>query len=211
MAETFESFGVNLSPQLEPEPKGWTGLAPMIRNRRRQVSPSAEDMLQVLPKEVLAQFSKLAELGLFGEGGIEALRSSMRKQGGLQRSRLARSLKQRAGRRLGPRSGAIDTMIANDVYAPSFAGEEEGYRNLQLANQQSKLSGLSGIENMLRFFQEQFQFDKQMEAQKPGILDFAGPLLDIASLGFAPATGGASVAANQAINPNAWMGYGRKG
>lgn len=185
MAETYSSFGIG----------------PAIENQGRAVGVGDyEHLLNRLPADVLKMFSKLAEEGIFGDEGIKALKRSLRKEGGLRRNMLSRALKQRAGRKLGPRAGAIDTQIANQVYAPSFADEEAGIRNLHLANQQSKVGGLEGILSTLGFFQNQVGLNEQLDQsrQGPGFLDYVNPAIDVASLFFAPSTGGASVAANQA-------------
>lgn len=194
MAETFQSFGINTGNQ-----------------GRAMGMGDYEFLLKRFPPQVLKQFSKLAESGLFGPGGVEALQSSVRREGGLRRNRLARGLKQRAGRRLGPRSGVIDTQIANDIYAPSFAGQESAFRNLLIENQRSKLGGLGGIQNMLRFFQDQVGLEEDLKERRegPGFLDFAGPAIDIGALIFGgPGAAAATNKARNAISPSDLGSYG---
>lgn len=154
---------------------------------------SAESFLQSIPPELLQQLQKLAEFGLFGEGGIGQLMRSVDKQSALKRKRLSRGLRGGSvGRKLGARSGAIETFIANRVLAPSFEGSEAAYRDFLVQNQQSKLGGLSGIQDMLRFFQDQLGLEQGLEG--PGFLDYVGPAVDIASIAAAPFTGGATLA-----------------
>ena len=150
---------------------------------------SAESFLQSIPPELLKQLVKLAEFGVFGEGGVKELMRSISKQGSLERNRLSKGLRRgKLGRRLGARSGAIENLIANRVLAPSFAGTEGAKRNLLVRNQESKLGGLSGIQDLLGFFQNQFALEEQTSG--PGFLDFVGPAIDIGAIAFGgPAAG----------------------
>lgn len=184
MATSFTDFGTNI-----------------VQNQPRALAMGDyEQILKRLPSGVIESLNRLAQSGIFGEGGIEELMRSVRQQGGLARNRLARAFRQRSGRRLGPRAGAIDTAIANQIYAPSLEGEQEAFRGLTLANQQSKLQGLEGLADILPFLQSQVAFQEQLEDSRsgPGFMDLLNPAIDIASLFLAPPTGGGSVAANQA-------------
>ncbi len=203
MADTFESFGFDTGQSPRP-PSAFPSFLGNARDvLRNQISNSPEALLRRLPPKLLEQFVKLAESGLFGEGGIEQLFRSLSRQGSLERNRLSRGLKQGSlGRRLGPRSGAIDNLIANKVFAPSFAGGEAAKRNLLVQNQQSKLGGLQGIGDLLGFFQNQFALDEDIEQrnQGPGVLDFVGPALQIGGAIFGgPAGAAAGSAVGSAI------------
>lgn len=193
MATTFEGFGFDVGQPPQPSSK-------LLKFAGANPKPqSAESFLQSIPPELLEQFIKLAESGIFGEGGIEQLFRSLSRQGSLERNRLSRGLRQGSlGRRLGPRSGAIDTLIANKVFAPSFAGTEAARRNLLVQNQQSKLGGLQGIQDLLGFFQNQFGLEEDVKRsrQGPGFLDFVGPALQVGGAIFG---GPAGAAAGSAI------------
>lgn len=176
MATTFEGFGGNFGDR---------------SNVFSGKPGSAEAFTQSLPPELLAIFNKLAEFGVFGEGGVAALLQSVNQQAGFQRAQLGRGLRGTLGKRLGPRSGAIDNLIANKVFAPSFAGAAQTRGNLLAENQRSKLGGLQGIQDLLGFFQSQFALEEDVKQsrQGPGFLDFAGPLTGIGTALFAPGTG----------------------
>lgn len=177
MATTFEGFGGDFTSR---------------RNVFSGKPGSAESFLQGIPPELLKILNKLAESGVFGEGGVEALLQSVNQQAGFQRAQLGRGLRGTLGRRLGPRSGGIDNLIANRVFAPSFAGAAQTRGNLLAENQRSKLGGLSGIQDLLGFFQNQFALEEQ--TQGPGFLDFVDPAIDIGAIAAAPFTGGATLA-----------------
>lgn len=180
MAEQFQGFGFD----------------PFRRGNVFSGKPgSAESFLQSIPPELLKQLTELAESGLFGEGGVEELMRSIARQGGLERRGLAGGLRRGSlGRRLGPRSGAIENLIANKVFAPSFAGTEAARRNLLVQNQRSKLGGLQGIQDLLGFFQDQFALEEDVDRarQGPGVLDFVGPLTTIGGAIFGGPAGGAA-------------------
>lgn len=183
MAEVFEGFGIGEA----------------IRNQPRAFAVGDfEFLLKRLPQSLLQQFSELAESGIFGEGGVEALLQSVNQQAGFQRAQLGRGLRSTLGRRLGPRSGGIDNLIANRVFAPSFAGAAQQRGNLFAQNQQSKLGGLQGIQDLLRFFQSQVGLQEELDVsrQGPGFLDFVQPL---ATIGGGIFGGPAGAAAGSAV------------
>ncbi len=200
MAEQFGEFGINTaqgSANISVD-GGFGNILKEIQPRLSEAKRnSPEAFLRTLPPQLVEVFNKLAEFGLFGEGGVEELMRSISRQGGLERRGLAQGLKRGSlGRRLGPRSGAIDNLIANKVFAPSFAGTEAARRNLLVENQRSKLGGLQGIQDLLGFFQNQFALDEGAR-QGPGFLDFVSPL---ATLGGAIFGGPAGAVAGSAIN-----------
>lgn len=179
MATTFEGFGGDFTSR---------------QNVFSGKPGSAESFLQGIPPELLKMFNKLAESGIFGEGGVAALLQSVNQQAGFQRQQLGRGLRGTLGRRLGPRSGGIDNLIANKVFAPSFAGAAQTRGNLLAENQRSKLGGLQGIQDLLGFFQNQFALEEDVKQQNqgPGFLDFVQPLTTAAGAIFGGPAGAAA-------------------
>lgn len=161
------------------------GIGNAIRNQPRAFAVGDfEFLLKRLPQPIFEAFSKIAE----GEG-VNAIMKKLAQAEAFRRKQLGKGLRTGSlGRRLGPRSGAIDTLIANKVTAPSFGRLSELQGGLLQRGQEF---GLSGISDMLRFMQDQIGLDEELRTsrQGPGFLDFVPAFTDIGVAAFAPTTG----------------------
>lgn len=196
MAETFSGFGVNLGGENPFEDK--PGFLNQFRFRAgEEFKNNPQNLLQTIPPQLIEQFNRIAQQGILSDEELSELGRMLSQQFAQKRKRLSKGLRQTLGRKLGPRSGAIDTLIANKVFAPSFEGEIGAQRNLKFANLQSRLIGLQGIPDILRFMQDQTRLDEDIRQanQGPGFLDFVGPLATIGGAIFGGPAGAAAGAA----------------
>lgn len=175
MAETFEGFGISEAISNQP---------------RAFAKGDFEFLLKRLPQPIFEAFAKIAE----GEG-VDPIMKKLAQAEAFRRKQLRTGLRGSLGRRLGPRSGAIDTLIANKVTAPSFGRLSELQGGLLQRGQEF---GLSGISDLLRFMQNQVGVNEQLAESRrgPGFLDFVQPLT---TLGGAIFGGPAGAAAGSAV------------
>lgn len=137
------------------------------------------------PQYLYDVYNKIAQQGIYGQSGISGIMGSMNKASALRRRALARGMTQKYGRRLGPRSGAIGTMIANKVQAPESIAMNETLAGLEKENLSSRLTGVKGMQSVLDFLENRYNmstYGKQGETDSGGLLDYLGPAGDIASL-----------------------------
>jgi len=174
------------------------GISEAIANQPRAFAQGDfEFLLKRLPQPIFEAFAKIAE----GEG-VDAIMKKLTQAEAFRRKRLRTGLRGSLGRRLGPRSGAIDTLIANQVTAPSFGRLSELQGGLLQRGQEF---GLSGIQDMLRFFQDQIGVNEELRRsrQGPGVLDFVGPALQVGGAIFG---GPAGAAAGGAVGSSLGLG-----
>ncbi len=168
MSEHFENFGID----------------PFRRGNVYSGKPaSAESFLQGIPPELLKLYTEFIE----GKG-VRGIMKKLSESEKFRRKRLRAGLGKKFGRRFGPRSGAAVNQIADRVTAQSFGRLSELEGGLLQRGQEF---GATGIQSLLRFFQDQFALEEQ---GSPGFLDFVGPAIDIGSIAAAPFTGGTSLA-----------------
>jgi len=125
----------------------WTGGNP------DQLSGRWKQATEQLPLDLIKSYNQITKEGIYGESGLRRLRNAIRAANMLQAGTLSRGLRGTVGRRLGSRSGAVDTMVANKVYAPLFAQGQQsmlGYEGENLASRSNVgLTGLSNISALL--------------------------------------------------------------
>jgi hypothetical protein len=117
---------------------------------------------------------------LFGEEDIQNIFGARRRVRGAQRSALGRGLRSSIGRRLGSRSGAVNTLITNRVSAPSLIAEQQDLGNLLERNVESRGIGLQGVMAILNFLQARRESELDREQAGTGFLDLLGPIGAIA-------------------------------
>jgi len=180
-----------------------TGFGSGGLGRFRGDDRSTDFALDNLPFDLLEQFDRLAKFGQFGEGGVdrivgEAVGGAQR-SAGLNRRLRRKGLAQRSGvgRRLGPRSGALDTFIANQFQAPTdaaLAAQQVGLRTgLRREQAGSQLRGLQGIQGIMEFLAQRQAQSRAQEGQGTGFLDILGPLATIGATAFGGPGAGAAV------------------
>jgi hypothetical protein len=149
-------------------------------------------------KGMTGLYENIARHGIYGESGVNDIMAKVRQSRGFQRRALARGLRKRFGSRLGPRSGAVDTMVTNNTYGPAMAQDAATEAELRSTNMQSRMGGVEGIMNIIRFLQQRQDLEDQRDAQKPGWLDFAAIGADVGGSFFgAPGAGTATKKAVQ--------------
>lgn len=172
-----------------------------LTNRLEQLQ---NDPRYTLPVQLGQRYADIANTGIFGESGVRKFMEGIRRSSALERRRLSSGVRNAAVRRLGPRSGAVNQIVANRVFAPSLEGLSEKRTQLNLANEQSKVEGLQQLYQLLNFYESRFQFDENLKLMKkqveaalkesgggilgtigdvagiiPGIGDAVGELIDI--------------------------------
>lgn len=192
-------------------PDGGDGGPPPINNQPSD--PFSQTSLQTTPGreidprigELEDFFRKQIDEGIFGNEGIDRIMASVRAGRDRASLRLQSGLRKRASRRLGTRSGAVE-QIALNATGQSIAGEQTIKANLEQANQLSRLSGVQGLFDLVRFGESQRQFDEGMkeqirqfnEANQGSGFSFTDLVPLFVDIGLAFATGGASVPASVA-------------
>lgn len=158
------------------------------------------DIRGALPYKMLDKYANVAQYGIYGKGGVGDIMRNVGRSNAQRRRALAKGLMRKYGRRLGSRSGGIQTMIANQVHAPGLAGEASTRASLMSENLKSRFGGLEGMQAIMRFLEAQYGAKKGREqADSSGWLDWIGPVSDLAAVGIDIfGGGGAATAANQA-------------
>ena len=147
--------------------------------------------LDNLPYDLMKQFNELAQYGKYGEGGVESITGSMRREGALNRRLKRKGMLQRSstGRRLGPRAGAVDRQLSTEGLMSELAASQRG-SVLQAENLGSRAQGLQGIAGIMQFLQQ--RYEARENRQGGGVLDWIGPLATIAATAFGGPAGGAA-------------------
>jgi hypothetical protein len=110
---------------------------------------ASKDLEPFLERSLTERFMTLGKEGVYGKTGIDKISRQMRMAQMLRRRQLARGMQQSLGRRLGPRSGAVDTLIANQVDAPMLSDYADMIGQLEQQNQTSRLGGYEGLRSLL--------------------------------------------------------------
>lgn len=154
---------------------------------------------------VFGGLEELRRYGMFGEGGINRFQQLAERSSAMRRRKIGLGLKRSFGRRgLRSRSGAFATALANASQGEN-AAMVESLRGLFYAQEQSKLGGLQGLQDIYQ--QKDYWYERRRQARlEESLRDEGGGLLDwlpfVASIAAAPFTGGASLAATPATVPS---------
>lgn len=174
MATGFSGFGV-ADPSRVFDRQG---------NFADQVKQHEGEALAFLPYDLLNSYNQIANQGIYGQGGIDELMGRL--QAAIKARGVAdtRALRRRVASRVGPRSGAAETLVANKVLAPQLAGLLEFQGGLQRENQTSKAQALGDILRIYQLLQQRYD-NAQKDDGSGGALgiigDLAGTASDIAS------------------------------
>lgn len=140
-------------------------------------------------------YKRVADEGIFGQEGLDKINTSIRAARDRRNLRLTTSLRKRASRRFGTRSGTVD-QIALNATGQAIAGEQEFKGRLLQANEVSKFQGIQGLFDLARFDESKRQFDKGLEFQESQSEGGGFSFLDLVNIGTrayaAFATGGTS-------------------
>lgn len=150
-----------------------------------QIKQHEGDAVAFLPYDLLNSYNQIAQQGIYGQGGIDQiigrLTAAMKTRGVAD----TRALRRRVAGRVGPRSGAAETLIANKVLAPQLADLLSTKAGLQRENQTSKAQALGDILRIYQLLQQRYD-NAQAQDGSGGFLgvlgDLAGTASDIASL-----------------------------
>lgn len=201
----------------------------MANGRFGFVRPTSESRaLEGIPQELLGLGRGFISEGLIPQQELGGLISSSAREAAFRRRGLARGLRRRQGRRLGSRSSTIDQLVANRVFAPSFAGFEAGTRDLFARNRfGGRTAGVGALQGSFnQFFSNRARRDAlrlaeqrrqdELDAQSGGLGGIIGaglPLVgDIASIAFGGPAGAASVAGRRlGSNSSDYIGLGSPG
>ena len=140
-----------------------------------------EAMSRTLPLEMVRVFADLANRGILTAEDMAAIMRQLGEAEGLDRKRLSTGLRRSLGRRLGPRSGAIDTLIANQVTAPSFSRLARTRAGLHTTNTLSRLEGIRGLYDATQGVVSRFALEEELDLKRPGLLDKVGQVAKIGS------------------------------
>jgi hypothetical protein len=159
------------------------------------------DVNALLPYQQISQYNKLARHGVLGPQGARRLSAQAFRSGAGRRKAMGAGLRKRLRRRLGSRSLAAETTIANTLTAPSLVAADARTAEFELQNQMSKLQGMQGIDNLIRHLQERFNTNREFEMQEDasGPLDYLLPGLGLGLQAVDAFSGGAATAASQGV------------
>lgn len=110
-----------------------------------------------LTPELYQAFSNIARQGIYGDEGISKIINARRAAQALRTRQLSKGMRAGLGRRLGSRSGAVDTLIANQVQAPGMAESQAFLSDLLAKNLASRTYGLEGKQQLLGQLQQGIQ------------------------------------------------------
>jgi len=152
------------------------------------------DVLAGLPYQMLGKYNEIAKYGVLGQGGAQRIGAEAFRSGAYRRALLTQAVRKRMQSRLGSRSLAADNAVLNRVVAPELASANQNVARLMEQNESSKMQGLQGIGDLMQFIQQRYmgqqQLDAQREASSGGFLDWALPLISVATGGYADIFGG---------------------
>lgn len=155
-----------------------------------------EAMSRTLPIEMVRVFADLANRGILTSKDMADIMRDLGQAEGLDRKRLAKGLRGSLGKRLGPRSGAIDNLIANRVTAPSFGRLARTRADLHKTNTLSRLEGIRGLYDATQGVVSRYALEEEIGSQGPGFLDRVGQLAGIAETGVGIFTGNPALIAD---------------
>lgn len=138
-----------------------------------------EAMSRTLPLEMVRMFADLANRGILTAKDMADIMRDLSQAEAFDRKRLRVGLRQSLGKRLGPRSGAIDNLIANRVTAPSNARLARTRADLHRTNTLSRLEGIRGLYDATQGVVSRFALEEGIDVQSPGVLDRVGQLAGI--------------------------------
>ncbi len=130
------------------------------------------------PQELADRFRAISEGGIASEDDIRQIIAAFNRSRQRRSSALINSLRRRSARRLGPRSGAINTLLTNQ-FASGVGGVNEFEGNLRQQNLGSRATGLQGELSIMDFLERRRVNDQAIKDANQG----SGFLGDIGSLG----------------------------
>lgn len=151
----------------------------------------------------MQQYSNIAREGILGPGGAEGLSARAFRSGAGRRKALGGALRKRLRKRLGSRSLAAETTVANTITAPSLASADARTADFELENLKSKFGGLEGLRSLIAFVQNQANIDREFQFREDevgglgGILNYALPGAGLALDAISKFTGGGGGSRNR--------------
>ena len=118
-----------------------------------------------------------------------------------RRGQAARALRSRYGARMGSRSGATISGAMRRAMIPEIIEGMRTASTLQQRNYESRLQGLSGYADIMRFLEDRRRYKQATDQSKPGLFEKiaggAGILTDV--LGMVPGPWQVPAAATSAV------------
>lgn len=110
--------------------------------------------LSVLPSQLLSSYNNIAQNGIYGQSGMDAMTGASRAAAAFRfRNLLKAAMQGGAASRLGSRSGAYQTFLANKVYAPYLGEDASRQAGILQENLMSRMQGLQGASGIMDFLQ----------------------------------------------------------
>jgi hypothetical protein len=181
-------WNYDLAKSQGPELPGFLGkvakINPQIQRQLASRTGFDAGFREQAPEALTGAYESIAKHGTLGEGGVNEIMSKIRQSRGFQRRQIARGLRKRFGRRLGPRSGATEALASNIAYAK--VGEDPAIEaNLMASNLRSRTEGIKGVMSVLQFIQERYDKEEarriMKEMDEAGALDILKAGSDIAA------------------------------
>ena len=142
-------------------------------------------------QQQIGNWGQIGKYGILGESGINRLSGIGDQEAALNRRKMQALIRARLARRLGARAGgAGEVAFQNQVIAPGFADSLAYRRSMIQRNLESRMSGLAGQSGPL---QGLFSILNQ-EQDKPGVLDWVKPLIELGASIYSGHPGGAVAA-----------------
>lgn len=157
-----------------------------------------EAMSRTLPLEMVRIFADLANRGILTAEDMAGIMRDLGQAEASDRKRLRAGLRQSLGKRLGPRSGAIDNLIAREVTAPSNARLARTRAGLHKANTLSRLEGIRGLYDATQGVVSRYALEEEIGSQSPGFLEKASQFAGIGETVAGIFTGNPAVVADGA-------------
>lgn len=153
-----------------------------------------DSYMKNLSRGLLQNYNRISTQGAYA-GAIPKIQGQMTAARNLRTAAIRDALRRKLGRRLGPRSGAVDMALINSIYPQALADEQGTLADLLFKNEQSKLGGLDSAQDLLKMVASYKSGTNQIEAQQDANKFGWGDALGlVADIGAGIATGGASMA-----------------
>ena len=138
------------------------------------------DTIKGIAESNLSDYDRISREGLLSPEELGQVNAEWDKSFAFKRRSYAEAWKRKGSRGVGPRSGAVDTLITNRVLGPSFAAQSESRANNLKENLRSRILGLKGKSEVARTFA--LLTPEEQETMLDKILGFGQAGLDIAAL-----------------------------
>ena len=120
---------------------------------------------QNLSRALLQNYNRIASEGAYA-GAIPKIQQQTTAARNLRMAAIRDGLRRKLGRKLGPRSGAVDMALINSIYPQALADEQGTLADLLFKNEQSKLGGLDSAQQILQMLVGGNEADRALQAQK---------------------------------------------